>query len=225
VQVSYATTSGGTAVDGQDYTSTSGTLSWANGDTSPKSFNINLFPGQPGATTKTIFLTLSNASSGAYVGSQSNAVLTIVESAYALWKSSHFGADAGNPSIAGDLADPDHDGIPNILEFALGSDPNSPQSQPPLVGTIVSNLFQLQFSRNTSATDLTFAVQATPVLDGTWSNVMAYLGSSWTTNTPGATVTESAPSGSPPDQNVQVTITDPTDVTSTNRFFQLKVQQ
>ncbi|HWD91911.1 MAG TPA: Calx-beta domain-containing protein [Verrucomicrobiae bacterium] len=225
VQVSYATTSDGTAVEGQDYTGTAGTLSWADGDTSPKSFTIPLLAGQPPATNKTIFLTLSNATTGAYIGTQSNAVLTIAESAYNIWKSGHFGADAGNLNIAGDFADPDHDGIPNLLEFAFGSDPNSPNATPPLAGAIASNLFQLQFSRNTSATDLTYSVQATPVLNGPWSNVMTYLSGGWTTNTPGATVTESAPSGSAPDQSVQVTITDPTEVTSTNRFFQLKVQQ
>jgi hypothetical protein len=225
-QVSYATTSGGTATDGQDYMNTSGALSWADGDTSPKSFDITLLPGQPAGTNKTIFLTLSNATSGAYIGGQSNAVLTIVESAYNIWKFSHFGTSASDPGVAGDMADPDSDGIPNILEFAFGSDPNSSQPAPPVAGAVVTNLFQLQFNRNISATDLTYTVQATPFLNNsTWSNVVTCVAGAWVTNTPGAMVTESAPAGSPPDQSVQVTITDPTDVTSTNRFFQLKVQQ
>ena len=226
VQISYATTSDGTAIDGQDYTNTSGTLNWADGDSAPKSFEIPLVSGQPAATNKTIFLTLSNATGGAYMGSQSNAVLTIIESAYDIWKFSHFGTNATDPDIAGDMADPDHDGILNGLEFAFGFDPNSPNPNPPVAGSIVSNLFQLQFNRNLSATDLTYTVQASPFLgDGAWSNVVTCLGGVWITNTPGATVTESAPSGTPPDQSVQVTVTDPTDVTSTNRFFQLKVQQ
>jgi Calx-beta domain len=225
VQVSYATIAGGTAIDGQDYTNISGTLNWADGDASPQSFDIALLPGPPAATNKTIFLTLSNATSGAYIGIQSNAVLTIVESAYNLWKFSHFGTNASDPSIAGDLDDPDQDGVPNLLEFAFGSDPNSPNPSPTLTGAIVTNLFQLQFDRNTSATDLTYTIEATPVINGDWSNVMTCLpGTGWVTNTPGATVTESDPSGSPPDEHVQVTITDPTDVTSTNRFFHLKVQ-
>ena len=49
--------------------------------------------------------------------------------------------------------------------------------------------------------------------------------SGWQTNTPGATVIESDPIGSPPDDHVQGFITDPVDPASTNRFFQLKIQQ
>lgn len=46
------------------------------------------------------------------------------------WKLDRFGADALNPAIAGDDADPDGDEIPNFLEYALrtnpqGSDPAS----------------------------------------------------------------------------------------------------
>jgi hypothetical protein len=226
VQVGYATTSDGSAVPGQDYISTSGTLSWPDGDASPKSFNVSILNNAPASTNKTISLTLSNATSGAYLADQSNAVLTILEDAYTLWKFSHFGDNADNPDIAGDNADPDHDGIPNILEYAFGSDPNSPDTNPPLSGIIVSNRFQLQFNRNTSATDLTYTAQVTPALDGDWSNLMTYFANGgWITNTPGSTVTESGTPGSAPDQHTQVTITDPTDTTSaTNRFFRLQVQ-
>ncbi len=41
------------------------------------------------------------------------------------WRVLHFGADAGNLSIAGDLADPDGDGLVNLLEQAFGFDPNA----------------------------------------------------------------------------------------------------
>jgi hypothetical protein len=229
VQVNYATTTGGTAVAGQDYSSTSGTLSWADGDGSAKNFNVTILNNPQPGTNKTVFLTLSNATGGAYLSTPSNAVLTILQDPFSLWKFSHFGANDTNPAIAGDLADPDHDGIPNILEYAFGSDPNTADTNAPLFGSIVINHFQLQFNRNTSATDLTYSAQASPALNSTWSNLMSYLAgsSAWTTNTPGSTVSESGPSGSPPDQHVHVTITDPVNTTSpaaTNRFFQLKVQ-
>jgi hypothetical protein len=142
-----------------------------------------------------------------------------------IWKSSHFGANTNNPSIAGDEADPDGDSIPNILEYAFGTDPNAADANKPLTGTALSNQFQLQFNRNLSATDLTFTARAAFGFSGEWSNVMTFLpGTGWQTNTPGSTVTESSPVGSPPDQRVQVIITDPVDPASTNRFFQLKVQ-
>lgn len=228
VQVGYATTTNGTAINGQDYSSTSGTLSWSDGDVSPKTFNVAILGNQAAGTNKTIFLTLSNATGGSYLSTLSNSVLTIVQDSYALWKFSHFGTNANNPTVAGNLADPDNDGIPNILEYAFGSDPNSTDTNAPLIGTIVSNHFQLEFDRNTSATDLTYTAEAASDLNGAWSNLLTYLAGGWITNTSDSTVTESAPSGSPPDQSVHVTITDPVDTTAataTNRFFRLNVQQ
>ena len=37
-----------------------------------------------------------------------------------------IGANASNPAIAGPTADPDHDGIPNLLEYAFNTDPLVP---------------------------------------------------------------------------------------------------
>lgn len=224
VQVNYATTAG-TAVPGQDYTDTSGTLSWTDGDATPKTFNITILNNPQAQSNATVFLTLSNVSSGSYLTAQSNAVLTITASPspYAIWKAEHFGTNASDPTIAGDSADPDGDGIPNILEYAFGSDPNVPDPNP-VVGTIVTNHFQLQFNRNTSATDLTYSINVTPDLTATSSNLVTYF-NGWTTNTPGTMVSESEPIGSPPDQTIQVIVTDPVDTTtSTQRFFELKVQ-
>jgi len=221
---------GGTAVGGQDFVTNSGTLSWADGDISPKTFDVGLLNDQQTGTNKTVFLALSNAIGGATLGSQSNAVLTITNttpppSAYAAWKSNHFGINANNTAVAGDNSDPDGDGIPNILEYAFGSDPNVANTNKPLAGAAISNQFQIQFNRNLSATDLTYSAQARFGLSDDWSNIMTFLPSSgWQTNSPGSSVIESPPIGVPPDAHVQVIITDPVDPASTNRFFHLKVQ-
>ena len=39
------------------------------------------------------------------------------------WRRAHFGASATDPSIAGDMADPDGDGFTNLEEFIAGTDP------------------------------------------------------------------------------------------------------
>jgi hypothetical protein len=78
VGVSYAT-SNGTATAGSDYTATSGTLSWANGDTASKTFSIPILDDSVYEGNETVNLTLTNATGGATLGSPSTAVLTIVE--------------------------------------------------------------------------------------------------------------------------------------------------
>ena len=225
VQVGYATAPGGTAIAGQDYLDTSGTLSWTNGDSSPKNFNVTILTNQPAGTNPTVFLTLSNATGGAYLATQSTAILTIIETPYGLWKFNHFATNANNPAISGDAADPDNDGIPNILEYAFGSDPNSADTNRPVTGAIVSNYFQLQFNRNTAATGMTYSADTTPAFGAAWSNLVTYVpGTGWVTNIPGSTVTESDPTGSPPDEHVQVTVTDPAGIVSSNSFYRLNVQ-
>ena len=73
------------------------------------------------------------------------------------WKAVHFGPGAGNPAIGGDDADPDFDGLRNIVEYATGADPLLPNA-PPVASTIASTL-AITFSRNTTATDVTLGVQ------------------------------------------------------------------
>jgi Calx-beta domain len=229
VQVNYATTAGGTAVQGQEYLSTSGALSWASGDSSSKTFNVTILDNDQAESNHTIFLVLSNATGGAALGASANAVLTILEDPYDLWKFTHFGANANNPAIAGNTADPTGDGIPNILKYAFALDPNLADTNRPVAGSIISNHFQLQFNRNTFATDLSYTVEASGSLTDSWSDLLTYSWpAGWVPNLPGSTVIESAPTGSPPDQPANVTITDPVNTSgpaATNRFFRLEIQQ
>jgi hypothetical protein len=74
--VNYAT-SDGTATNGLNYTATSGTLNFANNETS-KTFNITILNQPVGGAGKTVNLTLSNPTGGATLGSPITAVLTIV---------------------------------------------------------------------------------------------------------------------------------------------------
>jgi len=161
-----------------------------------------------------------------YVGGQGAlSVFGLLGAPYDIWKSVHFGANAGNPSIAGPQADPDGDQIKNAWEYALASDPNVSDAPRRPAGLIVSNHFQLKFRRNLSATDLTFVVQRAGAVDGTWTNLLTYTAAAgWVANTPGATVSESAAVGTPPDEHVDVTLTETAGVgLSTSAFFRMLV--
>lgn len=76
VSVNYAT-SNGSATAGSDYTATSGTLSFAAGETS-KTFTIPLINDTLVEGLETVNLTLSNPTGGAALGGQATATLTII---------------------------------------------------------------------------------------------------------------------------------------------------
>jgi hypothetical protein len=76
VSVSYST-SDDTASAGSDYTAGSGTLSWADGDGAPKTFDIAIADDALDEGDEGLELTLTNATGGATLGSQATAALTI----------------------------------------------------------------------------------------------------------------------------------------------------
>jgi hypothetical protein len=76
-----------------------------------------------------------------------------------LWRYLEFANDAGNPSIAGDLADPDRDGVCNLLEYGLGGRPLAPDAAVlPRPGSEPAAL-SLTFQHDETLTDLTWEVQ------------------------------------------------------------------
>ncbi len=77
VSVAYATSSG-TASAGSDYTTTTGTLNWADGDSASKSFTVPILNDLAHETDKTVTLTLSNATGSAALGT-ATATLTILD--------------------------------------------------------------------------------------------------------------------------------------------------
>ena len=80
VAVSYAT-SNGTAAAGVQYTSTSGTLTWASGDESPKTFAVPVNDTTPFSGDKSFVLALAGASGGAALGTPSSTTVSIIGSA------------------------------------------------------------------------------------------------------------------------------------------------
>jgi len=228
VQISYATVAGGTAVPGVDYVDTSGTLSWASGDASSKNFTIPIIDNTQANPNKTMNLALSSPTGGSYLNLQSRAVLTIAEDPCEAWTLVHFGTNANDPSISGDLADPDGDGIDNLFEYATVSDPNVANPGGTVLGVINGGNFQLTFHRNVSATDLTYVIKYSDSLTN-WNDLMTFTAAtSWLPNTPGAFATETFPQGVPPDSYVTVNINDPTvfaDPNTASRFYRLAVHR
>jgi hypothetical protein len=78
VSVSYVTNDG-TASAGSDYTTASGTLTWADGDSADKTFTVAISDDSSEEADETVNLALTNASSGSRLGGQNATVLTIVD--------------------------------------------------------------------------------------------------------------------------------------------------
>lgn len=78
ISVGYAT-SNGTATAGSDYTATSGTLNWADGDSASKTFTVPISEDAIFEGSENLNLTLANPTGGATIGTQNTAVLTITD--------------------------------------------------------------------------------------------------------------------------------------------------
>jgi carboxypeptidase D len=167
-------------------------------------------------------LTISNAP-----GSISNRIAYVEISAVApatiaQWRAVYFGT-TNNLGGAADNADPDGDGIPNLLEYAFGLAPTTPDSYrqvtPVIRHTNNAAWFGCSFPRNTNATDLTFVVQAASSLTSqNWSNIASYtIGSGWT-----GPSSASESYASPGVLQVTVRDTEPIPA-NTNRFLRVQV--
>jgi mannan endo-1,4-beta-mannosidase len=84
---------------------------------------------------------------------------------FAAWQQEQFGPDATNPEIAGPTADPDRDGLANLMEYVTRRDPRVPETAAPLVVSVVAGGLQLQFQRRKTFTDAQLFLQASPALD------------------------------------------------------------
>lgn len=66
---------------------------------------------------------------------------------YNLWQSVHFGNDAAKPEIAGEWADPDRDGLANLMEYGLGLNPNQANVPSPFLAEIRNGELVMSYSR------------------------------------------------------------------------------
>jgi hypothetical protein len=102
-------------------------------------------------------------------GTGNDVVLTrITPSAGQTWQAASFGPDANNPLIAGLLADDDKDGLANLLEYACSTTAGDNATVLHFAARNGTNL-EYTYTKNKAATDLTYTVEWTDTLPGTWS--------------------------------------------------------
>lgn len=90
---------------------------------------------------------------------------------FSAWKRPIFGTDAVNPSLAGELSDPDSDGRVNLIEFACGTRPDNIDTGALLELERVGDQVLLRFPRNALATGVTWRLEAASDLQGSWEPI------------------------------------------------------
>ncbi len=143
------------------------------------------------------------------------------------WQQQYFGVITGAGNAAPG-ADPNHNGIPNLMEYALGGDPagvSSGSGVLPGAGVdAAGNRLQLSFNRYPSRNDITLIVQAADSLAGPWTDLaQSANGAAFSVITPGASILESA-MGSPRAVSVS-DLYQTTDPAHPRRFMRLRVSQ
>ena len=175
----------GTASNGINYSSITNFVTTA--DSTPS--NIAIIPLSDGVVEgdKTVVLTLLNST--AYnLAAPTSATVTIHDTPFNTWLLAEFGTNANNAAISGDLADPDGDGIVNLLEYALNLNPNvaSGTGLPTVQIDPVCGCLALTYTKVISATDLIYTAEAADDPGGPWSTngiTQAVLGSDGVTQT------------------------------------------
>ncbi len=170
--VNYSTVAG--SATAADFTTTSGTLAWADADTAAKTITVPITADALAESTESFTVNLGAPLVGsALLGAGQQATVSVL-TAFGNWQVLNFTPlEIADVNTSGDNADPDGDGIRNLMEFALNTSPKTAgttalptQAIQNIAGT---NYLTLTFLRRVPALDLAYSVKTNGSLTGTWS--------------------------------------------------------
>jgi hypothetical protein len=102
-----------------------------------------------------------NSAGDMYVcDSRNNTIRGGVPTTFALWQNMFFSQQQLNdPTISGDAADPDHDGLPNLLERGFNLNPLLSSAYPALDAALGANYLSVIYTKVVGAADLTYSIE------------------------------------------------------------------
>ncbi|MEZ5387424.1 MAG: Calx-beta domain-containing protein [Prosthecobacter sp.] len=163
----------GTAVEGTDYAAVGTSVLIPDGSATAA---VTVTPLADAIAEGSETIILSLAADAAYtLGTPSSDQITLLDLPSDNWLFEQYGEDANNPAFADPMADLDFDGLPNLLEYAFGVDPQASEaspvtSSPATVGP--DKFMRIVVPKNAAATDVVFTVEATSDLrnPASWSS-------------------------------------------------------
>lgn len=165
VTVNYSVT--GTATAAVDYAALPASVALTGG---VMTANIFLTPIADNLVEGDETVTLTLQPSASYtLTSVSNATAVIKDRPVDDWRKANFTApELADATISGDLADPDYDGLANLMEHALGSNPKTADVNF-FLPRVTGGFFTLTYTRSKSAIDVSLVVEQSTDLV-TWQN-------------------------------------------------------
>jgi hypothetical protein len=138
------------------------------------------------------------------------------------WRSQNFGTNAWDPMIGGNEADPNGNGVPNILEYAFYNDPIDPGDPPKSFGFILhtngQSYFAVHFWRQIPPAGIRYTVQVSADLN-TWQD-----GSSFADNVNVLSTALTTATSDPTNRETVVRLNQVVSGT-TQQFFRIRVQE
>jgi hypothetical protein len=116
-------------------------------------FAVTFAPGAAGPRTAALHLASNDADENPFDIALTGTGRVPVES----WRFANFGISDNTGNAAND-ADPDGDGLANLIEYGFGMNPNAPDNHQ-LACQKSGDSFALVYPRNLAATDLTFVIE------------------------------------------------------------------
>jgi hypothetical protein len=148
----------GSATNGVDYVTLPASVTLAAGAMATNLI-VTPIPDNLPEGDRTVTLTLSSSANYSLT-TVSNATVVIHDRPIDAWRLATFTtAELADPSISGDLADPDHDGLSNLMEYALGLSPKDPTATNRPYASIISGHLTLTYTRSQAAVDVSLLVE------------------------------------------------------------------
>jgi N-formylglutamate amidohydrolase len=131
-----------------------------------RTVTITPAPNRNGSTV--ITLTVSD---GSLTDTDTFTLTVTPDTPFTNWQQASFGANWNNSAIAGDLVDVEKDGLSNLLEYALGGDPNVASANPSPLASSTTGRLKITFTRVLANTDIIMTVQGADSPSGPWTDL------------------------------------------------------